>query len=79
MLERDEHAITTVEALTRIESVLAQSQAGNASAIASKADHETQFVLQEIRLLVRELAMVQNAQILARVAAQLKSQPHQFR
>ncbi len=38
------------------------------------ADSETQTALRELRLLVRELAMDSNAQILARVAAQLKTQ-----
>ncbi len=37
-------------------------------------DHETRIVLQEIRLLARELAMATNAQIVAKVAAQMKSQ-----
>lgn len=36
-------------------------------------DHETRMTLQEIRLLSRELAMASNAQIVARVAAQMKS------
>lgn len=38
-------------------------------------DAETQMALRELRLIVRELAMSSNAQILARVAAQLKTQP----
>lgn len=38
-------------------------------------DHESRAVLQEIRLLLRELAMASNAQIVPRVFAQLKSQP----
>jgi hypothetical protein len=37
-------------------------------------DHETRIVLQEIRLLARELAMATNAQIVAKVATQMKSQ-----
>ncbi len=37
------------------------------------ADAETQMALRELRLLVRELAMHTNAQILARVASQLKT------
>lgn len=37
-------------------------------------DHETRIVLLEIRLLARELAMATNAQIVAKVAAQIKSQ-----
>ncbi len=40
-------------------------------------DHETRMTLQEIRLLARELAMASNAQIVARVVAQLKSQTPQ--
>lgn len=40
-------------------------------------DHEARAVLQEIRLLLRELAMASNAQIVPRVVAQLKSQPPQ--
>lgn len=39
------------------------------------ADVETQAALHELRLIVRELAMHSNAQIVARVAAQLKAQP----
>jgi predicted DNA-binding protein len=39
-------------------------------------DAETQTALRELRLTVRELAMHTNAQILARVAAQLKTQPN---
>ena len=38
-------------------------------------DVETQQMLYELRLLVRELAMHANAQIVARVAAQLKVHP----
>lgn len=38
-------------------------------------DSETQMALRELRLTVRELAMHSNAQIVARVAAQLKTQP----
>lgn len=37
-------------------------------------DHKTLYLLQEMRLLLRELAMQANAQIVAKVAAQLKSQ-----
>lgn len=38
-------------------------------------DHEARALLQEIRLLVRELAMASNAQIVPRVVAQLKALP----
>ena len=41
---------------------------------ATPVDSETQTALRELRLLVRELAMHSNAQIVARVAAQLKTQ-----
>lgn len=37
-------------------------------------DHEMRIALQEIRLLARELAMTTNAQIVGKVAAQMKSQ-----
>ncbi|MBC7618779.1 MAG: hypothetical protein H7293_07280 [Candidatus Saccharibacteria bacterium] len=37
-------------------------------------DHETRIVLQEMRLILRELAMSANAQIMPKVAAQMKSQ-----
>lgn len=40
-------------------------------------DHETRIVLLEIRLIVRELAMSTNAQIMPKVAAQMKSQTPQ--
>jgi lysyl-tRNA synthetase class I len=39
----------------------------------SPVDAESQLVLHELRLIVRELAMNSNAQILARVASQLKN------
>jgi hypothetical protein len=37
-------------------------------------DHETRIVLREMRLVLRELAMSTNAQILSKVAAQMKSE-----
>lgn len=42
--------------------------------LSSATDSETLMVLRELRLIARELAMNSNAQILARVAAQLKAQ-----
>lgn len=68
-LERDTEAIDTAQALTRIETILAQRQAVQA---APTRDHEIRQLLLETRMIVRELAMASNAQILARVAAQLK-------
>ena len=40
---------------------------------ATPVDSESQAMLREVRLLARELAMHSNAQIVARVAAQLKT------
>ena len=77
VLERDAQAVTTGEALTRIESALAASTAGAASAQPATLDHDTRRELLEVRLLVRELAMQSNAQIVARVAAQLAAQTSQ--
>jgi hypothetical protein len=77
VLERDAQAITTGEALTRIEAALAASTAGAAPSQPASPDHELRRELAEVRLLVRELAMQSNAQILSRVAAQLAAQASQ--
>ncbi|GEM_PF-5370814 len=77
VLERDAQAVPTAEALTRIEAVIAASMPGTAPAQPSALDHDTQRLLAEMRLLLRELAMQANAQILARVAAQLGAQTSQ--
>lgn len=77
VLERDAQAITTGEALTRIEAALAAATAGAAPAQPATLDHDTRRELAEVRLLVRELAMQSNAQILSRVAAQLAAQASQ--
>lgn len=74
VLERDAQAITTSEALTRIESAITTVRAGSALAQPAVADHALRRELAEVRLIVRELAMQINAQILARVAAQLAAQ-----
>lgn len=74
VLERDAQAITTGEALTRIEAALAAATTGAAPVQPAALDHDTRRELQEVRLLVRELAMQANAQIVARVAAQLAAQ-----
>jgi hypothetical protein len=77
VLERDAQAITTGEALTRIETALAAATTGTAPAQPAVPDHELRRELAEVRLLVRELAMQSNAQILSRVAAQLAAQSQQ--
>ena len=74
VLERDAQAVTTTEALTRIEAALAASAP---VARPSIADHDIQRALTEMRLLLRELAMQSNAQIVTRVAAQLAAQAPQ--
>ena len=74
VLERDAQAITTTEALARIEAALATPAAIAAPAPQAPADHDLRRELAEVRLLVRELAMQANAQIVARVAAQLAAQ-----
>ena len=74
VLERDAHAVTTSEALDRIESAISQRSPIQAPPSTPMLDHDTRIVLHEIRLLARELAMAQNAQIVARVVTQLKSQ-----
>jgi hypothetical protein len=77
VLERDAQAITTGEALTRIEAALAAATTGAAPSQPAAPDHELRRELVEVRLLVRELAMQSNAQILSRVAAQLAAQAQQ--
>lgn len=77
VLERDAQAITTGEALTRIETALAAATAGAAPVQPAALDHATRRELLEVRLLVRELAMQSNAQIVTRVAAQLAAQTSQ--
>jgi hypothetical protein len=77
VLERDAQAVTTTEALTRIETALAASTTGAAPSQPAAPDHELRRELAEVRLLVRELAMQSNAQILSRVAAQLAAQAQQ--
>lgn len=77
VLERDAQAITTTEALARIEAALAAATTGTAPAQPAALDHEERRELAEVSLLVRELAMQSNAQILSRVAAQLTAQTSQ--
>jgi hypothetical protein len=67
ILERDAQVLTTEQALARIEAALAS----NTSPPMSVPDHELHRQVQEMRLIVREIAMHANAQILNRVAAQI--------
>ncbi len=73
LLESETQAIGTLQALARIEAFVKGEKQGLATPEAITLDNGTLFILQEIRLIVRELAMESNAQILARVAAQLKT------
>ncbi len=61
VLERDAQAVTTTEALTRIEAALAASTPGAAPVQPPALDHDTQRLLAEMRLLLRGLAMQANA------------------
>ncbi len=78
VLERDAQALTTSEALTRIEAAITAATTGAVPAQPAVPDHELRRELAEVRLLVRELAMQSNAQILSRVAAQLAAQASQL-
>lgn len=80
VLQRDAQAIGTGEALARIEAALQAAPpapAVIAPVQSGVVDHEARQMLQEVRLLARELAMQHNAQILGRVAAQLAAQTAQ--
>jgi hypothetical protein len=77
VLERDAQAVTTDEAITRIEAAI--TAAMTAAAVAAPVqpavtDHELRRELTEVRLLLRELCMQTNAQIVGRVVAQLNAQ-----
>jgi hypothetical protein len=74
LLERDASSITTQEVLTRVEAALIVSQQASPRVQPSELDHETRQAVAEVRLIARELAMHANAQIMSRVAAQLKAQ-----
>jgi len=76
LLQQHAQAVSTAEALARIEASISTSQAAPQSA---GLDHDTQRSLQEMRLLLREIAMHSNAQIVARVAHQLAAQAPQNR
>jgi len=80
VLERDAQAITTGEAITRIEAAISAASAtaaGPAPVQPVEADHELRRELTEVRLLLRELCMQSNAQIVGRVVAQLNAQTQQ--
>lgn len=76
VLEHEVEALTVNEALARIEAALEKRPAAEASIAVVRPlllDQETRKVLEEVRLISRELALASNAQILARVSAQLKT------
>ncbi len=71
LLEQGDQAVTTAVALARVEAAIAAAAAPMAVAPPIAADHALRCELREVRLLLRELALQSNAQILARVAAQM--------
>jgi hypothetical protein len=71
VLEQHSEAMSVAAALARIEAAIGDQVAAPK---AVPADHGMRPLLNEIRLLVRELAMQSNAQIVARVVAQLAAQ-----
>lgn len=75
VLERNAQAVTTDDALTRVEAASRISSCPLSSTKGAVLNDEAIRALQEIRLLAREIALHQNAQIVARVAAQMKSSP----
>jgi len=56
-----------------LERDLRPKEAAVAAQQVATPDHDTRRLLQELRLLLREIALHQNAQITARVAAQLNT------
>ena len=73
LLEVSELAITTQDALTRIESALRHQAKPEQIEREIGVDADTRKSIREVRLIAIELAMHLNAQILPRVAAQLKT------
>ena len=71
VLEQHSEAMTVAAALARIEAAIGDQAAAPQTSV---VDHEMRPLLDEIRLLVRELAMQANAQIVTRVVAQLAAQ-----
>lgn len=76
LLQQHAQAVSTAEALARIEASISATQAAPQR---GALDHDTQRTLAEMRLLLRELAMNANAQIVTRVAHQLAAQAPQNR
>jgi hypothetical protein len=76
-LLRDGEAMSAAEALARVEAAIAAAAAPVPVAPPIAADHELRCELREVRLLLRELALQSNAQILARVAAQMAAHTDQ--
>ena len=74
VLQQHSEALSVAQALARIEAVIGGQAAVPSPSTSVGADHEMRPLLQEIRLLVRELAMQSNAQIIGRVVAQLAVQ-----
>lgn len=74
VLQQHSQALSVSEALARIEAAIGEKAAVPSAPAAVGADHAMRPLLQEIRLLVRELAMQSNAQIVQRVVAQLAVQ-----
>ncbi|MBB5206463.1 hypothetical protein HNQ51_003810 [Inhella inkyongensis] len=76
LLQQHAQAVSTAEALARIEASISATQAAPQP---GTLDHDTQRTLVEMRLLLRELCMQSNAQIVSRVAHQLAAQTAQPR
>jgi hypothetical protein len=74
VIERDAQAVSTEQALARIEAAIAAVSASSAPAPMPSRDHELHRQMHELRLIARELAMHMNAQILTRVASQIAVQ-----
>ncbi len=70
-LQQHAQKVTTSETLARIEASLATA-AAPAQRESAEPDHQTGQLLQEIRLLARELCLQADVRILDRVSAQLR-------
>ena len=74
VLQQHSQALSVSEALARIEAAIGDKATAPSAPVAVGADHTMRSLLQEVLLLVRELAMQSNAQIIGRVVAQLAVQ-----
>jgi hypothetical protein len=74
VLQEHTQAVSTAEALARIEAAVSAAGGQCVPAPVAALDHDSARQLAEVRLLLREIAMQTNAQILSRVAAQLAAQ-----